>query len=604
MVARALEAALASERRIVALYLPELLLELAVEREGAWVGEPVEARGKSTAQPGKPVRDLAEQEREGTRSMKWNPQVRRGTKLRPLGVVLVPSDAEAEAGERELPSSLMLAAVNAEARRCGAHEGQTVAEAGTLVAGLVVKRVSVGRVKRALEAIAEAALSFGATVAMGELDTVWVDVTGSAHLFGGERALASELVERVRSMGHAVRLAISSGPTLARMFARYLGPTPLDRGEPGIFIVPRTRLQAALAELPVIALPLSDELRDWLVRLGVLTIADLRSLPKASLGPRLGAEAERILELAEGRDREPLSAFQPARRLVEAVSWEHDVMGTEPLLFALRGLVARLSARLSGRGEAAQALVLTIEHAPAFARFRGTEPTTVLRFSLASPLYREEQLRRIVSSRLERVKLPAPSVGLRLEVPVLTAAVQRQLEFSEFLSGTTGAEEELPLIVAELVADLGEERVGVLEIVDSHRPEAQSRLAPVAETLTFARSAASKSGSRRASSKERAASQHKAPPRRAKGAPVRLLPEPIPLLAPWHVGAALAIGTRLYTVERILFDHRLEGVEWWSRTPVSRDYVRLWLKSPEGMSEAVAYIERASQRAFLQAIAD
>ncbi len=312
-----------------------------------------------------------------------------------------------------------------------------------------------------------------------------------------------------------------------------------------------------------------------------------------------------MLEIAAGRDREPLTAFQPARSIVESTTWEHDATGTEPLLFALRGLVARLSARLSGRGEAAQSLVLTIEHAPAFVRFRGTEPVTVLRFALAAPLYREEQLRRIVSSRLERAKLPAPSVGLKLEAPVLTEAVQRQLEFGEFLSGTTGAEEELPLIVAELVADIGEDRVGVLEVVDSHRLEAQSRLVPIAGSPSKSQKSAPKSGPRKAPPPERTSdSLRKARPRRSSGAPVRLLPEPIPLLSPWHVGAALAIGARLYTVERIVFDHRLEGVEWWSRTPVARDYVRLWLKSAEGMSEALGYIERDSQRAFLQAVAD
>jgi protein ImuB len=500
---------------------------------------------------------------------------------------------------------MTLAAVNSEARRCGVHEGQTVAEAGALVAGFVVKRVSLARVERALEAVAEAALSFGATVAIGAPDTVWVDVTGSAHLFGGELALATELIGRIRSMGHAVRLAVANGPTLSRMFARFLGPTRVDQGEPGVFVVPKARTSSALSGLPVIALPLGEELRDWLVRLGVLTISDLLALPRASLGTRLGVEAAHVLEIAAGRDREPLTAFQPARSIVETVTWEHDVAGTEPLLFALRGLVARLSARLGGRGEAAQSLVLTIEHAPAFVRFRNTEPVTVLRFALAAPLYREEQLRRIVSSRLERVKLPAPSVGLKLEAPVLTEAVQRQLEFGEFLSGTTGAEEELPLIVAEIVADIGEDRVGVLEVVDSHRPEAQSKLVPSAGSPGKSRKSAPKSGPRRAPPPERAPdSLRKTRPRRSSGAPVRFLPEPIPLLSPWHVGAALAIGARLYTVERIVFDHRLEGVEWWSRTPVARDYVRLWLKSSEGMSEAVGYVERDSQRAFLQAVAD
>jgi protein ImuB len=378
---------------------------------------------------------------------------------------------------------------------------------------------------------------------------------------------------------------------VAQMFARWAQPVSAGKGEPGVLVVPTERTSAALAELPVIALPLAEELRDWLVRLGILTIGELAKLPQNALGPRLEADAARVLELAVGRDREPLTAFQPARLLVETMGWEHEASGNEPLLFALRGLAARVSARLSGRGEAAQSLVLSIEHAGAFARFRGTEPVTKLRFALSTPLWREEQLFRVVASRLERVKLAAPSVGLKLEVPVLAPAVARQLDFGELLSGTQGAQDELPLILAELVADIGEDRVGVLKVVDSHRPEAQSVLTPV------------KLGEE-ANQAKKPARLRKVEPRRLPGAPTRLLPEPLALEGPLYVGAALAIDGRLYSVERIVFEHRLEGVEWWSRSPVARDYVRLVLRGGDGFLEALAYVERRSQRAFLQAIAD
>ena len=76
------------------------------------------------------------------------------------------------------------------------------------------------------------------------------------------------------------------------------------------------------------------------------------------------------------------------------------------------------------------------------------------------------------------------------------------------------------------------------------------------------------------------------------------------LEGPLHVGAALAISGRLYSVERIMFEHRLEGVEWWSRSPVARDYLRLVLRGGDGFIEALAYVERRNQRAYLQAIAD
>src|SRR5262249_8435355 len=151
----------------------------------------------------------------------------------------------------------------------------------------------------------------------------------------------------------------------------------------------------------------------------------------------LEGEVSRALDLARGVDPTPLVPYQPAPELEESVSFEHGVSGSEPLLFALRGLASRLSARLSGRGEAADSLVLTIHHDRSIAELRGTKPETKLKFSLATPLHREEDLRRIVFTRLERVRFQAPSVGLVLSAPVLVSAVQRQLSLGEALAGST-----------------------------------------------------------------------------------------------------------------------------------------------------------------------
>jgi hypothetical protein len=297
------------------------------------------------------------------------------------------------------------------------------------------------------------------------------------------------------------------------------------------------------------------------------------------------------------------------------VSFEHGVSGSEPLLFALRGLAARLSARLSGRGEAAESLVLTVEHDRSMARLRGATPTTKLRFSLAAPLHREDDIRRIVFTRLERVRLPAPSVGLVLSAPVLVSAVQRQLELGEALLGSPGALDELPLVLAELRSDIGEERVGVLRTLDAHRLEAQSTLEPFDGVVERPirgrrRSPRSPKGSRRraetplvvhvsgASSGELASGQEGEAPF------TRLLPEPVPLEAALRVGATVAIERRLFSIERLRFEQRLFAVEWWTRAPVERDYVRLWLRGQSGVVEALAYIDRESNKRYLQAVAD
>jgi protein ImuB len=325
----------------------------------------------------------------------------------------------------------------------------------------------------------------------------------------------------------------------------------------------------------------------------------------------LEGETARALELAAGRDPAPLTPYQPALRLAESVSFEHGVEGTEPLLFALRGLAARLSGRLSGRGLAAESLALYIEQDRSVARLRGEKPSAKLRFSLATPLHREEEIRRVVGSRLTRTRLGAPSVGLRLEAPSVVSAAARQLELGDVLSGGTDVVKELPLVLAELAADVGEAQVGVLAVLAAHRLEARSALVPA---LAPQNAKACRHGPRKPRTATPVAAhvsgvplavmegiEPAIPPR----APLtRLLPVPVELDAALTRGATVAVDRRLYSIESVSFEQRLSLVEWWTRAPVARDYVRLSLKGTDGVVEALAYVDRRSGKRYLQAVAD
>jgi protein ImuB len=553
----------APDRRIAALYLPSFLVEV-VER--------------------------ATPERTGSS----------------LGVVVVDERVPAD---EPLRPTVKLDAVSPMARRFGVRPGQSIAEAGAFIAGFDVRRLSLAALTQALSTVAEVALAFGATVALGPPDTVWVDISGSSHLFGGEAPLAEELANRVRALGHAVRLAVAPGPALARAFAHW---SPPQRDGKDLFLVPSERTAAAVRELPILSLPLSAECQSFLVRLGVLTLGDLAALPRQALGSRLEGETARALELAAGRDPMPLTPYKPALRVAESVSFEHGVDGTEPLLFALRGLAARLSGRLAGRGLAAESLALYIEQDRSVARLRGEKPSAKLRFSLATPLHREEEIRRVVGSRLERTRLGAPSVGLRLEAPSVVSAAARQLELGDVLSGGTDVEKELPLVLAELAADVGEAQVGVLSALDAHRLEARSALVPA---LTPQKNKTRRHGPKEPRSATPVAAHVTGAPlavvegiEPGEGAPraplTRLLPAPVELDAALARGATVAVDRRLYSIESVSFEQRLSLVEWWTRAPVSRDYVRLSLKGTDGVVEALAYVDRRSGKRYLQAVAD
>ncbi len=311
----------------------------------------------------------------------------------PLGVVLVTGESKpgapnhAVAEHKPVDATAQLSAVNESAKRYGVREGQTITEACALVASLVVREVTQAEVLETLGCIAEVGLSLGSTVSVQAPDTVCVDITGSAHLQGGELALGSEFANRVRAMGHSVRVAISDGPRLARAFAQWFTPSAADPEDRGVCVVPSEHTVPAFAALPINALPLPPDTAGWFVRLGVFTIGELCALPRQALGSRLGEAAAIVTELCAGRDRAPLVAFAPERTITERSAWDEPVTGTEPLSFVLGGLVSRVSARLTGRGEAAQSLVLTIVHDPAIARFRGEKSRArpALQASRAAP---------------------------------------------------------------------------------------------------------------------------------------------------------------------------------------------------------------------------
>src|SRR5580658_7480943 len=130
----------------------------------------------------------------------------------PLAVVIARPGCAVK-DEQSLLGNTRLDEVSPEAYRLGIRPGQTIASARAHSADLRVRVVPLESVEKTLASLAEMALSFGPTTAF-ELggtagDVVWVDVTGCAHLHGGELPLVTRLLERVQAMGHACRAAVA-----------------------------------------------------------------------------------------------------------------------------------------------------------------------------------------------------------------------------------------------------------------------------------------------------------------------------------------------------------------------------------------------------------
>jgi protein ImuB len=376
-----------------------------------------------------------------------------GVKGKPAGVVM--TRAGDERTENKLTGNVRLDEVTPEARAHGVRIGQTIAQARSRIASLEVRIVREIDARRTLERLAEVLLAFGSPVSF-DAHTVYVDVTTSGRVFSEEAVSLA-----MKQTGHAHRIAVANGPTIARAFAHF--------GESDA---------KTIEDLPLEAI--GDELGDaiqWLARLGLFRIGDLRRVPRNALGSRLGDRALRILSLLEGHDPSPLAPWTPPETPSESVELEYGTDSGEAILFVAKTLSERLAQRLEGRGvqTSRMELVLALDRALVPAGESRTHAVTCI---LPAPMHRASDLLGVLRARLDGISLPAPVLGCTLRALEISPQHGRALHL---FAAESKAEKHLVQITAELGALIGAARVGTIEAVDTFDPDKRTRLVPIAE---------------------------------------------------------------------------------------------------------------------------
>lgn len=372
-----------------------------------------------------------------------------GVKGKPAGVVVTKNGDERT--ENKLTGNVRLDEITPEARALGVRTGQTIAQARSRIASLEVRIVRENDARRTLERLAEVLLAFGSPVSF-DARTLYVDVTTSGNVFSEAKVEGA-----MKKTGHAHRIAVANGPTLARAFAHFNGNDVL--------------------ELPLEAI--GDELGDsiqWLARLGLFRVGDLRRVPRKALGSRLGDRALRILSLLDGHDPAPLSPWTPPETPSEGAELEYGTDSVEAILFVAKTLAERMSQRLEGRGmqTSRMDLVLALDRALVPAGESRTQSVTCV---LPAPMHRASDLFSVLRARLDGLALPAPVLGSTLRALELSPQHGRPLHL---FAAESKADKHLAQIAAELGALVDPSRVGTLEVADTFDPDKRTRLVPVA----------------------------------------------------------------------------------------------------------------------------
>ncbi|MEP3277931.1 MAG: DNA polymerase Y family protein [Stappiaceae bacterium] len=440
-----------------------------------------------------------------------------------------------------------LTAIDRLAQTQGIKRDETVSDARSRVPNLEIFPADKEADQALLAGLADWCDRYTPLVALDGEDGLMLDISGCAHLFGGETSLIDDLIIRLKGQGFTAKAAIADTAAAAWAFARYSNGGVVVSGEHRI----------GLETLPLAALRLELALVGELSRTGLKQIRDLIGRPRAPLVNRFGSDLMRRLDLALGNEktsicpRLPVPACMAERRFAEPIVYEEDIRRT------ILSLATRLSERLEERNEGIRAVELIL--------FRVDGALSRLMVGTSRPVRTPVRILDLFTEKLQTLgdELDA---GFGFDLIRLGAIEVQRLDPAQIdMAGETLAQDDLACLIDRLGARLGMAQVARFLPQDTHLPERRTAEVPAAlvKEDAFLWSGETRPGA-------------EAPIER----PIRLFerPEPVETIAAVPEGPPLRFRWRkaLHEITRVEGPERI-AAEWWRQEPdtPTRDYYRV-----------------------------
>ena len=434
---------------------------------------------------------------------------------------------------------LYIAAANDPARDAGIRPGQRLADARTLLPSLHIVWDDTEADERLQQHLVEWCGRYSPLAAHDGADGIVLNITGCAHLFGGEAALRQEIQTRLGEMKFHARGAIADTAAAAWALARFSQRT----------IVTTRELPDALDPLPVKALRIPAEIVAELERVGLATIGLLRRVPCDSLAARYGPGVVLRVNQALGLAEEPITPYRAPAPYQTGQTFAEPIATTLAVEQVLRNLLTALCARLEKEQRGARRFDLRCH------RVDGSAAALPVRTSKSS-----RSITHLM--RLFMEKISSLDAGFGIEIMILSASdiavdvpVQRTLPHcGDGVAENTSLDE----LLDRFGLRLGFERVCRFQIRESLLPEFSTEFVPVTSAVLPGTSW---------------------PEHRIR--PVRLIEPPVPIqvteINPGKSPARIRLGRQLHRIVRGEGPERLTP-EWWRDPPAGwtvRDYYRV-----------------------------
>lgn len=415
----------------------------------------------------------------------------------------------------ELSNTQVISALNCAAVSEGLWVGQPVRDAYAMCGHLLTRSRNAPAERVFLTALRRWAGKYSPWVAEQEPDGLVIDLTGCAHLFGGEAGMLAQVEEDCTDMGLGVQLGLADSLGAAWALARYAGvqagsdrsgdaisqearatrakaqnrspkgsakrrhwtrggaaPQMVDLPHGVARIADAGQTYGALAPLPVAALRLEGAMVAQLNRLGLRRVSDLMDQPRASLARRFGRGLVMRLDQAMGSAPEPVSPGRAPDHFAVRLTLPEPIGLIDDLMAGVDRLLPRLCAHLEERGKGMRSLRLEAH--------RTDQAAEVVVVGFARPLRDPARIRPLLEMKLDQIDAGYGIDMLRLEAlqvePIhartVAGHVQAGAAAQQRADGGNGLED----LIGRLGARVGLEAITRYHPVDTHIPEKTAKL--------------------------------------------------------------------------------------------------------------------------------
>lgn len=453
---------------------------------------------------------------------------------------------------------LYIAGANDAARQAGIEPGMRVADARALLPSLAIVLHDPEADEALKQKIVEWCDRFSPLVAHDGADGIVLDITGCAHLWGGEAPLLETVQKELRTRKFHVRAAIADTPAAAWALARFSKQS----------IVTKEELADAVDPLPVQALRIPEEIATELKRVGLTTIGFMRRVPRNSIATRYGPAVLMRLDQVFGQTEAPITPYRAP------LPYRAGKIFAEPIgtTAAVERVVLQLLTLLCTRMEKEHRGACRFE----LACHRVDGSVAHLQVRTSKPGRSITHLMRLFSEKMGEL-----DAGFGIEIIMLSAADVDTAAPVQMALPNCGENPEEDKSLTELLdrmgLKLGFEHVCRFQIRESLIPEHSTEWVPVTDHHS---------------------SPVQWPEHRVR--PVRFIDPPVPIeigeIIPGKWPVQIRIGSQIHRIVRAEGPERLTP-EWWREQAsrwASRDYyrieselgIRLWIFRETRRNEA------------------